>query len=110
MQNFLARAAWDEDGVREDLRDFVVDCLGVTDGPGKGAADCLDRDGPMLVVDETGDLKKGTKCRGRHFSPYDEPTVMPTSTTMPQVGSACLRHYVGGQSWSRNASRVSGAW
>jgi len=45
MQNFLARAAWDEDGVRDDLRDYVVDTLGDPDG--------------VLVIDETGDLKKG---------------------------------------------------
>lgn len=46
MQYLLSRAAWDAGQVRDDLRQFVVDQLG--DG------------GAVLVVDETGDLKKGT--------------------------------------------------
>ncbi len=45
MQYLLGRAAWDTDGVRDDLRDYV------TSGLGDGDA--------VLVVDETGDLKKG---------------------------------------------------
>jgi SRSO17 transposase len=50
MQNFLARASWDTDGVRDDLRDYVVGALGDSDG--------------VLVVDETGDLKKGRHTVG----------------------------------------------
>jgi len=46
MQHLLRKAVWDTDGVRDDLRDYVVEHLG-----GKDA---------VLVVDETGDLKKGT--------------------------------------------------
>ena len=45
MQHLLARAAWDTDAVTSELRDFVVEHLGATDA--------------VLVVDETGDLKKG---------------------------------------------------
>jgi SRSO17 transposase len=45
MQHLLARASWDTDGVRDDLRDYVTAHLGDTDA--------------VLVVDETGDLKKG---------------------------------------------------
>ena len=45
MQHLLARAAWDTDAVAGELRGFVVDHLGADDG--------------ILVVDETGDLKKG---------------------------------------------------
>jgi len=45
MQYLLGRASWDTDGVRDDLRDYVVDQLGETDA--------------VLVFDETGDLKKG---------------------------------------------------
>ena len=45
MQHLLARASWDTDGVRDDLRDYVMTHLGDGDG--------------VLVVDETGDLKKG---------------------------------------------------
>lgn len=50
MQHLLARASWDTDGVRDDLREFVVEELGGT--------------GAVLVVDETGDLKKGTHTVG----------------------------------------------
>jgi SRSO17 transposase len=50
MQHLLARAAWDADAVRDDLRTYVVDHL----------AD----PGAVLVVDETGDLKKGTHTVG----------------------------------------------
>ncbi|WP_449619175.1 IS701 family transposase [Pseudonocardia charpentierae] len=50
MQYLLARASWDTDGVREDLRDYVVGALGDTDA--------------VLVVDETGDLKKGAATVG----------------------------------------------
>ena len=45
MQRLLYRARWDADAVRDDVRDLVADRLGDPDG--------------VLVVDETGDLKKG---------------------------------------------------
>jgi SRSO17 transposase len=32
MQHLLARASWDTDGVRDDLRDYVVGALGDSDG------------------------------------------------------------------------------
>ena len=50
MQYLLARARWDTAGVRDDLRDYVVDHLGDADA--------------ALVVDETGDLKKGEATVG----------------------------------------------
>ena len=50
FQHLLARGVGDRDGVRDDLRAFVADRLG--------------RDGAMLVIDETGDLKKGTHTVG----------------------------------------------
>ena len=50
MQHLLPGARWDADGVRDDLRGFVVEHLGDTDA--------------VLVVDETGDLKKGTATAG----------------------------------------------
>ena len=46
MQRLLSAAAWDEAGVRDDLREYVLEHF----------AD----PGAVLVVDETGDLKKGT--------------------------------------------------
>jgi SRSO17 transposase len=50
MQHLLGRAVWDTDGVGDDLRDYVTAGLGDTDA--------------VLVVDETGDLKKGTHTVG----------------------------------------------
>ena len=49
-QHLLGRAVWSADKVRDDLRDYVVKHLGDDDG--------------VLVVDETGFLKKGTKSAG----------------------------------------------
>jgi len=50
VQRLLNAAAWDADAVRDDLRAYVVEHLGAPDG--------------VLVVDETGFLKKGTKSVG----------------------------------------------
>ncbi|HET6481193.1 MAG TPA: IS701 family transposase [Actinoplanes sp.] len=50
MQRLLYRAEWDADAVRDDVRKVVVDRLGDPDG--------------VLVVDETGDLKKGVHTVG----------------------------------------------
>jgi SRSO17 transposase len=50
MQRLLATADWDADEVRDDVRDYVVEHLGDPAG--------------VLVVDETGFLKKGTKSAG----------------------------------------------
>jgi SRSO17 transposase len=50
MQHLLARAVWDADGVRDDVRAYVVEHLGDP--------------GAVLVIDETGDLKKGTATAG----------------------------------------------
>lgn len=50
LQHLLARACWDADEVRDDLRDYVVDAFGDP--------------GAILVVDETGDVKKGTATVG----------------------------------------------
>ena len=50
MQRLLNRAVWDESGVREDLRGYVVEALGAPDG--------------VLVFDETGDIKQGSHTVG----------------------------------------------
>jgi SRSO17 transposase len=50
VQHLLARADWDADAVRDDLLGYVAEHLGDPDG--------------VLVVDETGFLKKGTKSCG----------------------------------------------
>jgi SRSO17 transposase len=50
MQHLLNRASIDTDGLRDDLRDYVVEHLGDADA--------------VLVGDETGDLKKGVHTVG----------------------------------------------
>lgn len=50
LQHLLARAKWDADGVVADLRGYVNEHLGDPDA--------------VLVVDETGDLKKGSGTVG----------------------------------------------
>jgi SRSO17 transposase len=50
VQHLLARADWDADAVRDDLLGYAAEHLGRPDG--------------VLVVDETGFLKKGTKSCG----------------------------------------------
>ena len=50
VQHLLARADWDADAVRDDLIAYVSETLGTPDG--------------VLVVDETGFLKKGMKSCG----------------------------------------------
>ena len=50
VQDFLSRMRWDADAVRNDLRAYVVEHLGDPDA--------------VLVVDETGFLKKGDKSAG----------------------------------------------
>ncbi|MGH3847322.1 MAG: IS701 family transposase [Pseudonocardiaceae bacterium] len=50
LQHLLSRAKWDADAVRDDLRSYVVEQL--------------DDEDVVLVVDETGDLKKGAATVG----------------------------------------------
>jgi SRSO17 transposase len=50
VQRLLADADWDEDAVRDDLRAYVTESLGEQDG--------------ILVLDETGFIKKGKKSAG----------------------------------------------
>jgi SRSO17 transposase len=51
VQRLLNTAKWDADLVRDDLRDYVVEHLG-------------DRDSGVLIVDDSGFLKKGKKSVG----------------------------------------------
>ena len=50
LQHLLARAAWDADAVRDDLRGYVLEAFADPDA--------------VLVVDETGDVKKGVHSVG----------------------------------------------
>lgn len=49
MQRLLRTADWDADAVRDELRSYVVERLGP---------------GGVLIVDETGFIKKGTRSAG----------------------------------------------
>jgi SRSO17 transposase len=50
MQDFLSRMRWDADAVRDDLQDYIIEHLGDPEA--------------VLVLDETGFVKKGTKSAG----------------------------------------------
>ena len=50
MQRLLNGSGWDADGVRDDLREYVVEQLG--------------NSGAVLVLDETGFVKKGDRSAG----------------------------------------------
>jgi SRSO17 transposase len=50
MQHLLERARWDADAVRDDVRGYVAEKLADPQA--------------VLVVDETGDVKKGTATAG----------------------------------------------
>jgi SRSO17 transposase len=50
VQYLMGRADWDPDDVRDDLRDYVVESLGDPEA--------------VLILDETGFLKKGTRSAG----------------------------------------------
>jgi SRSO17 transposase len=50
MQRLLGEAVWDADAVRDDVRGYVADELGDPDG--------------VLIIDDTGDLKKGVHSVG----------------------------------------------
>jgi SRSO17 transposase len=50
LQHLLSRAKWDADAVRDDLRSYVADAFGDPNA--------------VLVVDETGDVKKGAATVG----------------------------------------------
>ncbi|MFD7283924.1 IS701 family transposase [Streptomyces sp. NPDC059862] len=50
VQRLLNHSEWDEDAVRDDARDFVVETIGAKDG--------------VLIGDDTGFLKKGVRSAG----------------------------------------------
>src|SRR6266446_7789228 len=50
VQRLLEEADWDEEAVRDELRTYVIEQLGAADG--------------IMVVDETGFVKKGKKSAG----------------------------------------------
>lgn len=90
FQHFIGRARWDADAVRDDLVHYVAEHLGEPDG--------------VLIVDETGFLKKGTKSAGvgRMYSGtagasriarsvFSAPTDLPRGTLWSTVRSTCRK-------------------
>ncbi len=54
MQRLLRRADWDVDGVRDDVRGYVIEQLGEPGG--------------VLIAADTGFLKRGTRSAGGLFA------------------------------------------
>src|SRR6476469_5106100 len=81
VQDFLSRMRWDADQVRDDLRAYVVAQLGDTDA--------------VLVLAETGFIKKGSKSVGvqRQYSG--------TAGRIENCQIGVLRGYAGRQGHSR---------
>lgn len=50
LQHLLSRACWDPDEIRDDLQEYVAEKLGDTAG--------------VLIIDDTGFIKKGTVSTG----------------------------------------------
>jgi SRSO17 transposase len=90
VQRLLSAATWDADGLRDDLRAYVVERL-------------VDEATGVLIVDETGFLKKGTKswgvarqytgtagatvnCRVGVFLPYGSMKAPPSTTAHTNCG------------------------
>jgi SRSO17 transposase len=72
MQDFLTRTRWDAEAVRDDLQDYVVEHLGDAQA--------------VLVLDETGFVKEGTRSVGvkRQYSGTTSRTARsPCSSAMP---------------------------
>ena len=82
VQRLLNAADWDVDAVRDDLRSYVSEHLGDPAG--------------VLIVDETGFLKKGTKSVGCSASTAARP--------------AALRTARSGSSWATPAPRGEPSW
>jgi hypothetical protein len=80
MQRLLATAGWDPDRVRDDLRAYVVEHLG--------------EEGAVLVVNETGFLKKGTTSVGSSASTRAPPA---RSTTASSASSSPMPAERGGR-------------
>lgn len=60
MQRLLRTADWDVDGVRDDLRGYVLDAL----DPSEGAAELPGPAGGVFIADDTGFVKKGRRSAG----------------------------------------------
>jgi SRSO17 transposase len=102
MQHLLSRAVWDHDAVRDEVRDYLVEHLGDP--------------GAVLVVDETGDLKKGTTTVGaqRQYTGtagrIENAQVAVYLVYASQVGHAVIdRELYLPRSWTNDPARLQAA-
>ncbi|MFE5559843.1 IS701 family transposase [Streptomyces sp. NPDC056544] len=98
MQRPLRAARWDAEAVRDDLRDLVVERLGDPDG--------------VLIVDETGFLKKGehsARVQRQYSAPPDESRTLRSgcsSPTRPDAGALIDRRlHLPKDGWCADESR-----
>jgi SRSO17 transposase len=103
MQHLLDRAKWDPDGVRDELRSYVTEMLG--------------DEAAVLVVDETGFLKKGRKSVGvqRQYSGTAgriENCQVGVFLSYASPKGACLldRELYLPKSWTQDRERCREAW
>ncbi|WP_435861180.1 transposase [Streptomyces nigrescens] len=80
MQHLLCRASWDADAVRDDVREYVVEHL--------------HDEAAVLVVDETGDVKKAPPASGSSVS-----------TPAPPAGSRTPRSPFISSMWASAGTR-----
>jgi hypothetical protein len=80
MQRLLRTARWDADAVRDDLRFYVIEQLG---------------ESGVLIVDETGFLKKGSGSAG-----VQTPALRGGSKTARSACSCPTPHHGGGGCWT----------
>jgi SRSO17 transposase len=66
MQRLLSRAIWDEEGVRDELRAYVLQCLSPPSllQIGEQSSDVPEALFPVYVIDESGFPKRGTHSAG----------------------------------------------
>jgi SRSO17 transposase len=75
MQDFLSRMRWDAEAVRDDLRAYVVEHLGDPEA--------------VLVLDETGFVKKGVKSAGVQRQSHTARRAAARTTNIRSARSAC---------------------
>ncbi|WP_370666769.1 IS701 family transposase [Streptomyces sp. IBSBF 2507] len=102
LQHLLSRARRDADAVRDDLRDYVIEHL--------------QDDEAVLVVDETGDLKKGTATVGgqRQYTGTagrieNSQVAAYLAYSTPRGHAAIDRELYVPRSWTQNAARCQAA-
>lgn len=92
LQRLLSWCQWDPDEIRDDLQSYVAERLGQPDG--------------VLIVDDTGFLKKGTVSAGvqRQYSGTAEGASRARAATRPWAGSPSAATDIG--TWIAPATRL----